>query len=131
MHSQHDADALVERFLNLKIAASDFTHDLHVAVGWALLRRMHYVEALACCTATIKAMAEREGAPQKFNTTITVAYLALIDGHLRETPDATWPEFIAAHPKLMDKTLLARWYPAETLRSPEARATFVMPPPSA
>lgn len=123
-------DALVDRFLNLEIPNGDFTHEMHVAVGWALLRRMPYVEALAACAATIKAMAARAGAPHKFNTTITAAYLALIDCHLREMPAETWRAFIAAHPMLLDKRLLARWYPPGALQAQAARETFVMPPPA-
>jgi hypothetical protein len=122
-----ESDALVERFLAGDIAARDFTHDMHVKVAWALLKRMPFLEALERCAATIKAMAVREGAPHKFNTTITIAYMSLIDEHMREAPYETWEAFIAANPALMDKALLGRWYGRERLHSPEARASFVMP----
>lgn len=124
-----DPDALVDRFLAGAIAAPDFKHDMHVAVAWALLKRMPYLEALTRCVATIKAMAEREGAPHKFNMTITTAFMALIDEHMRATPQATWSEFVAANPTVLDKKLLERWYAPERLRSRGARETFLMPRP--
>jgi hypothetical protein len=122
-------DTLVERFLNREIAATDFTHEMHVRVGWALLHRMPYHEALARIAATIKFMAEREGHPQKFNTTITAAFLALIAEHVAEHKEASWQDFIAANPALTDKQVLTRWYPIERLHSPAARETFLMPAP--
>jgi hypothetical protein len=123
-------DALVERFLAREIPPREFTHEMHVAVGWALLRRMPYPEALAAYAATIRAMAESVGAAEKFNITITAAFLALIAEHLAEDDALAWPAFIAANPALLDKSLLARWYSPERLRSPLARATFVMPEPA-
>jgi hypothetical protein len=125
-----DPDALVERFLAREVPPRDFTHEMHVAVGWALLRRMSYPEALAVCAATIKAMAESVGAAEKFNTTITAAFLALIAEHMAEGGARTWPDFIAANPALLDKAVITRWYSPERLSSPLARATFVMPEPT-
>lgn len=126
----HEDEAFVERFLNREIAARDFTHEMHVRAGWALLNRMSYLEAVERCASTIRSMAEREGAGQKFNMTITVAFLALIAEHIAATPSAkTWPDFIAANRALLDKKLLTRWYEPERLKSAAARSGFLMPEP--
>ena len=125
-----DEDAFVERFLNREIAARDFTHEMHVRAGWSLLTRMSYLQALERCASIIRYMAEREGASQKFNMTITVAFLALIVEHIAATPGAsTWREFISANAELLDKAVLTRWYAPERLKSPAAREGFVMPEP--
>jgi len=121
------SEARVDRFLAGMIPARDFDHAMHVEVAWALLNRYPFVEALARCTAAIKAMAERAGAADKFNLTITAAFMALIDEHRRAHPHADWTYFIAANPDLLDKKLLARWYTPERLRSAQARETFLMP----
>lgn len=122
-----ESNELVERFLAREITARDFKHDMHVAVAWSLLRRLPFADALAQCASTIKFMAEREGAPEKFNTTITVAYMGLIGEHMSAHPKATWDEFISANRQLLDKSLLGRWYPRERLHSPLARETFLLP----
>ena len=125
-----DDDAFLERFMNREIPARDFTHEMHVRAGWSLLNRMSYLEALDRCASTIRFMAEREGAGQKLNTTITVAFLALMGEHIAATPGATtWREFIAANNALLDKTVLTRWYAPERLKSPAAREGFLMPEP--
>ena len=125
-----DDDAFVERFLNGEIAARDFTHEMHVRAGWSLLNRMDYLQALERCASIIRIMAEREGAAQKFNMTITVAFLALIAEHMAATPGAqTWRDFIAASGALLDKTVLKRWYAPERLKSQAAREGFLLPEP--
>jgi hypothetical protein len=123
----HDPHALAARFRALEIEPASFTHEMHVAVAWVLLQRKPFLEAASQCAETIRAMAVRAGAGEKFNETITVAFMALVAEHMARSKAKTWPAFIAENPELLDKKLLARWYDVERLNSPLARKSFLMP----
>lgn len=121
------SDRLADRFLARKIDAAEYDHSAHIEVGWALLRRMAFLDALLAFSSGVRAMARAAGAAQKFNLTITIVFLALIDEARRKMPDATWNEFRSANPALWDRSLLSRWYDRDRLLCPEARESFVLP----
>lgn len=121
------SDRLADRFLALEIDAAEYDHSAHIEVGWALLRRMAFLDALLAFSNGVRALAHAAGGAQKFNLTITIVFLALIDEARRRTPGATWNEFRAANPALWDRSLLSRWYDRDRLLCPEARDSFVLP----
>jgi len=70
------------------------------------------------------------GAPEKYHETITRAFLLLVAERIaRSGPGATFEEFAAAHPDLLEwePSILSRYYRPETLASDFARRSFVMP----
>ena len=69
---------LLERFERREIEASSFAHYDHVHVAYEMLAKYEFMDACARYARTIKAMAESVGVPQKFNATITLAFLSLI-----------------------------------------------------
>jgi hypothetical protein len=84
---------------------TEFPHERHVRVAWALAQRYGADEALSRMRAGIKALAARAGQPGKYHETITRAWLELV----RDAAE------LEAHPELMDKRLLARFYSPERL----------------
>ena len=106
-----------------------FHHEQHVRVAWLYLRRLPLAGALERFTTELKRFAEKQGAPQLYHETITVAFLLLINERLAEHSAATWPEFAARYPDLLawKPSILDRYYQHDTLWSERARRTFVMP----
>jgi hypothetical protein len=118
---------LTNAFLRGKIQGRDFHHADHVRVGFELLCRHNFPDALATYSAALKGIAARAGNPGAYHETITVAFLSLIAEHHAAGQYADFEAFIADHPQLMDKSILKRWYSSERLLSDLARKTFVMP----
>src|SRR5262245_39344098 len=106
-----------------------FHHAHHVRVAWIYLRRWPLAQALGRFIDQLKRFAEKQGAPQLYHATITVAFVLLINERLDHDRDASWPEFAARHPDLLTwkPSILDRYYRDTTLGSDRARATFVMP----
>lgn len=104
-----------------------FGHRQHVNVTWLAVRRYGLAHARALIEDGIRRTARYQGVPQKFNATMSRAWVEAVAHHLTATPDASFDEFAAAHPGLLDKRLLTRHYRPTTLASPEARAGWVPP----
>ena len=119
-------DALVDGSL----APETFTHADHFAVAFEALRRHPFAEAHALVANGIRALATRAGAPEKFNATITFAYMSAIAERMASTPTEDFEGFLAANDDLLERTFLASRYSPERLASPLARTTPLLPDPN-
>jgi hypothetical protein len=84
---------------------TDFPHERHVQVAWALAQRYEPEEAFARLAEGIRRIAAHAGVPGKYHETITRAWFELVRGH----PD------LEDAPLLYDRGLLARHYSPERL----------------
>jgi hypothetical protein len=126
MRIDRNENALLTAFLRGEIGG-DFRHADHVRVGFELLCHHNFPDALVLYSVSLKGIAARAGNPGAYHETITVAFLSLIAEHRAAGQYADFESFIRDNPKLMDKSLLGRWYAPERLLSDIARRTFVMP----
>jgi hypothetical protein len=122
-----DEPLLLNAFLGGKIEGRSFHHADHVRVGFELLCRHTFPDALAAYSAALKGIATRAGNPGAYHETITVAFLSLIAEHRAAGRYADCEAFLKNNPQLLDKSILERWYAPERLLSDIARKTFVMP----
>ncbi len=118
---------LLERFERQLIAAETFHHEDHLRVAYAMLARYDFVDACARYAATIRAMAARVGAADKYNVTITLAFMSLVAERRFLAPERDFDAFLAANPDLLDRNVLSAWYSGGRLTSPAARAQFLLP----
>lgn len=108
-----------------------FPHREHVRLGFEILSRHRFAEAAARMSRGLTRLAAKGGHPEKYNETITIAFLAVIAERKARGACSNWPEFIAANRELLDKDFLQRWYSREELASDLARSTFLLPRPEA
>ncbi len=105
----------------------DFGHGQHIAVAYQALEEEPFFEALALFARGIQGAAARSGAADKFNATVTMAYMSII-AERRATGDfADADDFLARNPDLRAKGLLARWFSAGRMNGPLARGVALMP----
>jgi hypothetical protein len=90
------------------------------------VRRYRTAEAIDLISDGIQRTARYAGAPQKYNATVTRAWVELVDHHAH-SDTATFDAFADRNPALLDKRLLTRFYRAATLASAPARAGWVEP----
>jgi hypothetical protein len=118
---------LTDRFAASQIKPGDFGHRDHLQVAFELLNRHDFLESCAIYGRTIDRMAKSVGAPEKYNATITIAFLSLIAERREGMTQTDIAAFLDANPDLLDKDVLAAWYSRERLTSAQARAQFLMP----
>lgn len=117
-------------FLRGRVDPASFPHREHVRLGYKMLSRHPFPEALLLFSTGLRLLAGRAGHPEKYNETITTAFLALIgEGRLRGNYES-WEEFSQDNSRLLREDLLSSWYDSATLDSEQARLTFLLPPPA-
>ena len=126
--------ATEEELLALETGALDparFPHAEHVRLGYEMLRRYPFGEALARFSRGLRLLAAKAGRPEVYHETITVAFLAVIGERCARASSGDWWEFKARNADLLDKGCLEAWYGAEQIGSDVARRTFCLPQPRA
>jgi len=117
-------------FRDGSLPAEQFPHREHVRMAWLYLDRHPTAEALLHFSADLRRFAAAKGDAGLYHETITWAYVLLIAERRADAPAGeTYAEFAARNPELFvwRPSLLERYYRAETLASPRARAAFVLP----
>ncbi|RVU39269.1 hypothetical protein EOI86_08510 [Hwanghaeella grinnelliae] len=105
-----------------------FKHRDHIAAAFEMLRRYDFVEAASKYAVSLRAMAEKAGAPEKFNATITLAFLSLIAERMEEGADTDdFAAFEKANSDLESIDVIGRWYSKERMTCDAARKIFLLP----
>jgi len=122
-------EELLARFEDGSLPRDAFHHEQHVQVAWMFVVRDGMPDALGRFSRALKRFAEEKGVPGLYHETITWAYLLIIAERMARAPADAWRDFAGANPDLLTwkPSLLDRYYDSETLWSPLARRTFVMP----
>ena len=104
-----------------------FGHREHLELVWTYLGRYPIVAASEAVAGAIRHVARRHGAPDKYHDTMTQAWVRLVAFHRADSQAATFDQFLAENPGLMDRGLLDRHYSRDRLFSPDARAAWIEP----
>jgi hypothetical protein len=110
-----------------RIDPARFPHREHVRVGYELLERHLFPEALLHLARGLRRLAARAGHPEVYHETITAAFLALIAERRLGDRYLSWDDFAERNPDLFRKKLLEEIYDPNVLKSSQARLTFVLP----
>ena len=106
----------------------EFGHREHLLVAWLVLRASPDVpSAQEEVSRIIRHLAHAQGVPQRYNRTVTDAWV-LIVAHCRSVDaDGRFDEMLRRHPWLMNKRALLSHYSSRTLASQSARRGWVEP----
>jgi hypothetical protein len=107
--------------------ADRFGHREHVQLTWLAVRRCGTGGAVDLISDGIRRTARYAGVPQKYNATVSRAWVELTAYHMGEAPAESFAELLARNPGLLDKRLLTRFYSSRALASPNARTGWVEP----
>lgn len=109
------------------VDTTSFRHTEHVRVAFDLLQKYDFIDATAIYAKGVRTIATNAGSAEKFNVTITYAFMSLIAERLAHSPDLDFDGFVANNTDLMTKSALNKWYDQDRLYSPVARAVFLLP----
>ena len=129
--SSPDRDAELQAFEACTLPPAQFSHRLHLSIGWRYLQRYGFPEGAGAFCQRLKAYVAAVGAAAKYHETITWAYLALMNEErvLRSPPGEQFDSMILRRPDLLDHRsgALAQCYSREQLGADTARRVFVLP----
>ena len=120
----------LERFVRGESDAGNFPHREHVRMAFEMLRRHDFAETAWLYSRALRLMTARVGKPEAFNQTTTIAFLSLIAERMERGGAPNFAAFVRAHPEMLDKRALSRWYRPDQLATEIARRTFVLPEPA-
>ena len=105
-----------------------FGHREHLELAWTCLDRYRDVDAAhQTVAAAVRHVAQRHGMPDKYHETLTRAWVVVVALHRALDAGESFDAFIAAHPRLLDRSLLSRHYSEPVLLSQAARAHWAEP----
>jgi hypothetical protein len=107
--------------------AGRFGHREHLRLTWLAVRRCGTSGAVDVISAGIQRTARYAGVPQKYNATVSRAWVELTAYHMGEVPGESFDDLVRRNPGLLDKRLLTRFYSSRTLASADARMGWVEP----
>ena len=124
-----DDHAFVEAFESCTLRPDLFHHRDHVRLAWIYLRRLPVLEALARFSGGLRRYAAAIGKADLYHQTITWAFLLLIQERMARAEATSFQAFADGNPDLLEwsPSVLSAYYHEETLSSPLARRTFLLP----
>ena len=122
-----DADSFRTLMREVMADADRFGHRQHVRLTWLAVRRFGSSAAVDLVSDGIRSTARYAGAPQKYNATVSRAWVELVAHHAHETDTQDFDAFADHHAALLDKRLLTRFYRPATLAGAQARTGWVEP----
>jgi len=117
----------VDLMREVMTGADRFGHRQHVHLTWLAVRRYGTAAAIGLVSEGIQATARGHGAPQKYNATVSRAWVELVGHHATVVNAPDFDTFADLNSALLDKRLLTRFYRPATLAGPAARAGWVEP----
>ncbi|HEY3687747.1 MAG TPA: hypothetical protein VGL93_32215 [Streptosporangiaceae bacterium] len=108
-------------------ATERFGHREHVHVTWLAVRRYGMPTAIDLVSAGLQRTARYAGAPQKYNATVSRAWVELVAFHAAEHDDPTFAALATREPALLNKRLLTHFYRPKTLAHPDSKHTWTPP----
>jgi hypothetical protein len=127
-HGAHEKSTPFSELMSEVLAGAErFGHRQHVHLTWLAVRRYGTATAVDLVSEGIQRTARYAGAPQKYNATVSRAWVELVGHHADHTSTADFGTFADRSPALLDKKLLTRFYRSSTLASDRARTGWVQP----
>src|SRR5580698_6681057 len=83
-----------------------FGHREHLELAWTYLANNSVEDTNRQMASAIRHVADLHGAPDRYHETITTSWVLLVATHRSQDNAATFDQFIATYPALLDRHLL-------------------------
>jgi hypothetical protein len=120
-------EAFVQAFESCNIAGDSFRHADHVRLAWIYVTKLGLGMAERRFCEGLRRLATHLGVPEKFHFTLTVAWLRAVAARVRADSARSFEDWIASHPRLLDRSFLHNYYSEARLASTQARTNWVEP----
>lgn len=117
----------VAAFEDCTLPGSSFHHREHVRLAWLYLEAHPEADAERLMEEGIRRFATSLGAAAKYHHTLTLFWMRACAEARRRGPTGDFDAFVAAHPDLLDKNLVDRYYSRGSLETGAAKSGWVAP----
>lgn len=121
------SDPFASLMAEVMSASERFGHRQHVHVTWLAVRRYGTRAAIDLVSDGIRRTTTYAGAPQKYHSTVSRAWVVIIGHHVAAGPDLPFDAWVDRYPAVLDKRLLTRHWRSSTLATAAARSGWIEP----
>ncbi|MCP9766311.1 hypothetical protein EGI22_00220 [Lacihabitans sp. LS3-19] len=106
-----------------------FTHEAHLRLAWILIKNHGLEKGTELICSQILAFVIPLGAEEKFNTTLTVASMKMVNHFIQKVESDDFLDFIQTFPALKYefKNLVSKHYSFDILKEERTKKAFVEP----
>ncbi|WP_372570968.1 hypothetical protein [Ruegeria jejuensis] len=122
-----DYAVMAQEMADGTLTPEGFTHRAHLGVAYEILSRHEVFEAMAIYAGGLRALTAAAGVPEKFNATVTFAFLSLIAERMAQASCDGAEAFLTQNPDLLRKGLLEGYFSPDALSSALARRVPLLP----
>ena len=112
-------DEFIRQFRNCQLDPELFTHEAHLRLAWVYLKRYGLDRAVEELPGQFKDFVAYAGASEKYNQTVTIAALKVVQHFVLRSEEDNFQDFIDKNPRLMTDfmQLLAAHYSIDIFSS--------------
>lgn len=107
------------------LSPEGFSHRDHVGVAMQALRTYEFFDATNRYAAGLRKVTEKAGVPEKYNATVTLAFMSLIAERMQDNDDVDG--FLGRNPDLKSIGNVAARFGQERLNTAMARKVALLP----
>ncbi len=128
-HSQLSDEVFERQFAAFELKPRLFSHEAHLRLAYIHIKKYGREQAERNMCDQIEGYALSLGITDKFNKTVTIAAVKVVDHFMRKSGSANFKDFIKEFPRLKTnfKDLLAQHYGFNVFRDLQAKQSFVEP----
>ncbi len=105
---------------------SEFSHRDHVVVAYECLQQSDFFRATTRIADGLRALTEKAGVPEKFNATITFAFMSRIAEYMHDGATSA-EDLLQKNPQLLGDLDIRKTYDADRLSHPLAVQIALLP----
>jgi len=117
------------RFVNKSFDPLVFSHEAHLRLAWIHINKYGLSKAIDNITSQIRAFAAHHGDHKKYNETMTVAAVRVVNHFIMKSKSETFSDLILEFPRLKNQftALIDSHYSAEIFSSEKAKSFYLEP----
>ena len=121
-HRELDDSQFLQAFLDGSLPALLFNHEAHLRLGFIYIRQYGVAAAASQLCIDLQTYVARLGAGDKFNTTLTVAAVRIVDHFMKKAPQLNFYDLLQQYPRLATsfRNLIEQHYATDIFNSGEA-----------
>lgn len=128
-HFELSDTEFVEEFDKCTLAPEIFNHEAHLRLAWIQIKKLGLRSATKTICDQLLAFVDHVGAPDKYNETLTIAAVKIVNHFMQKSNTDTFKEFIIKNPRLKSefKQLVAAHYSIDIFNDDKAKAEYLEP----
>ena len=106
-----------------------FSHEAHLRLAWLNIKQLGAALAITKVQSQIKAYVKAVGATDKYNTTLTIAAVQMVNHFMQRSNAKHFTDFMKEYPQLKAdfKRLIKAHYSFDIFNSAQAKTTYLAP----